>query len=427
VDDVSAVSGKAPFREITQCHVCGSPDLRSLLDLGKQALTGVFPRTREQKLTEGPLEIVKCFGGADACGLVQLRHTYEPTEMYGGDYGYRSSLNKSMVEHLREKVKKLLASTPVGGEDVVLDIGSNDGTLLSFYPEAATLIGIDPTAAKFAKYYKAHITAVPDFFSPEVFFRASGGVHASIVTSVAMFYDLDRPLDFVRGVHTVLKDGGLWHLEQSYLPTMLAMNAYDTICQEHVEYYALGPIVWMMDRVGFSIVDIAKNGANGGSFAITVAKWKPGETKHAPAVAAMLAEERALGLDTMDPYLAFAGRVAKHRDDLRGLLARLKADGAKIFGMGASTKGNVILQYCGIGPDLCECIAEVNQDKFGCVTPGTHIPIVSEEEAASRNPTHYLVLPWHFRENLVPRAAPLLARGVKLIFPLPEIGLVPSV
>ena len=421
------MSAPVPFRAITACRICGSTDLRTLLDLGQQALTGVFPKARGQHVTVGPLELVKCFGGDDTCGLVQLRHTYEPSEMYGLEYGYRSSLNKGMVEHLRGKVRSLLARAPVGKGDVVLDIGSNDGTSLSFYPEEATLIGIDPTAAKFAKYYRPHVKVVPEFFSAGAFFKASGGASASIVSSVAMFYDLDRPLDFVRDVHAVLKDGGLWHFEQSYLPLMLATSSYDTVCHEHIEYYSLAAIVWMMEKVGFSIVEVTQNDANGGSFAITAARAKPGGTKHAPIVDQMLAEERALELGGMTPYRRFAERVVKHRTDLRELLTRVKADGGKVFGMGASTKGNVLLQYCGIGPDLCECIAEVNEDKFGCFTPGTEIPIVSEAEAASRNPTHFLVLPWHFRKNLVPRAAPLLARGIKLIFPLPEIDIVSSV
>jgi len=413
-----------PFRAIHECRICGSTELRSLLDLGEQALTGVFPRARGQLVTRGPLEMVKCTGGSGACGLVQLRHTYEPTEMYGGEYGYRSALNRSMVEHLRQKVSHLLSLTSIGPGDVVLDIGSNDGTSLSFYPATATLIGIDPTAAKFAKYYAPHVKVVADFFSAKAFFQASGDKTASIVSSVAMFYDLDRPLDFVRDVHAVLKDGGIWHFEQSYLPLMLATNSYDTICHEHVEYYSLAPIVWMMDKVGFSIVDISTNDINGGSFAVTVAKSAPGSTSHAPIVGKMLAEEKNLGLDGLAPFEAFAARVAKHRTDLREYLLRLKAEGKTVFGMGASTKGNVILQYCDIGPDLCPFIAEVNADKFGCFTPGTEIPIISEAEAASRSPDYFLVLPWHFRKNLVPRAAPLLAKGIRLLFPLPEIDVV---
>lgn len=419
------MSAAVPFRAIQTCRICGATELNSLLDLGEQALTGVFPRARGQKVTMGPLEIVKCVGQG-GCGLVQLRHTYEPTEMYGGEYGYRSSLNRAMVEHLRGKAAALRARAELRPNDVVLDIGSNDGTSLSFYPETATLIGIDPTATKFAKYYRPHIKVVPDFFSANAFFQASGGVPASIVSSVAMFYDLDRPMDFVRDVHAVLRDGGLWHFEQSYLPLMLETNSYDTICHEHIEYYSLGPVLWMLEKVGFSVVEITKNDVNGGSFAVTAAKVAQGAHQHAPIVAEMLAEERALGLHTLEPFRRFAERVGKHRAALRAHLIQLKAEGKKVFGLGASTKGNVILQYCGIGPDLCECIAEVNEDKFGCFTPGTEIPIVSEAEAATRRPDYFLVLPWHFRKNLIPRAAPLLEKGAKLLFPLPEIDVVTS-
>lgn len=166
------MSGAVPFREIEACRVCGSRELASVIDLGRQALTGVFPRARGVHVTEGPLAVVKCM---DGCGLLQLRHTYEPTEMYGAEYGYRSALNASMVRHLAAKVKSLLERTPLEAGDVVLDIGSNDGTTLAQYPESATLIGIDPSAAKFARYYRPHIKVVPEFFSAAELLRASGG------------------------------------------------------------------------------------------------------------------------------------------------------------------------------------------------------------------------------------------------------------
>jgi NDP-4-keto-2,6-dideoxyhexose 3-C-methyltransferase len=414
-------------RAIGQCRICGSKGLRSVINLGQLALTGVFPRTRGERLASGPLELVRCSGGDGACGLVQLRHTYEPTGMYGANYGYRSSLNRSMVEHLSAKVAQLLSRTPIHGGDVVLDIGSNDGTTLSFYPQAgAILIGMDPTASKFAKHYRPHIRAVPDFFSAHAFLRESGNRRAKIVTSIAMFYDLDRPLDFARDVFEVLEDDGIWHFEQSYLPSMLSARSYDTICHEHIEYYALEQIRWMMDRVGFSIVDVSLNDINGGSFAVTVAKSKPGGVVHAPIVDKWTAEEHALGLPTSAPFERFAENVSRHRTELRSLLQKLKGEGKRIFGMGASTKGNVLLQYCGIGPDLVECIADVNEDKFGCFTPGTEIPIVSEADAIARGPDVFLVLPWHFRAGLVKRAAPLFLRGIRLLFPLPSIEFVAS-
>jgi NDP-4-keto-2,6-dideoxyhexose 3-C-methyltransferase len=416
------LSAPVRFRTIEACRICGSQNLELVVDLGHQALTGVFPRTRGESIGIGPLELVKCVG-SNTCGLVQLRHTYEATEMYGDNYGYRSSLNRSMVEHLRAKVQALLAIAPIDPSDVVLDIGSNDGTTLSFYPETSSLIGIDPTAAKFAKYYKPHIQIVPDFFTANTFFRASGGRPAKIVTSIAMFYDLERPLEFVRHVHDVLADDGVWHFEQSYLPSMLAATSYDTVCHEHVEYYGLSPICWMLERSGFRIIDVTLNDINGGSFAVTAAK---GAAHHAPIVAERLAEERSLGLETMEPFIRFARDVEAHRAALVALLTRLKAEGKRVFGYGASTKGNVMLQYCGIGPDLLECVAEVNEDKFGCVTPGTEIPIISEVEALERRPDVFLVLPWHFRANILKRAQPVFDRGISLLFPLPAIELVSS-
>jgi NDP-4-keto-2,6-dideoxyhexose 3-C-methyltransferase len=418
------MSAPAPFRAIAACRICGSAELERVVDLGSQALTGVFPRTRGESITVGPLELVKCTG-RDGCGLVQLRHSYEATEMYGANYGYRSSLNRSMVDHLRAKVSALLAIAPICASDVVLDIGSNDGTTLSFYPDHASLIGIDPTAAKFAKYYKPHIQVVPDFFTAEAFLRASGGRKAKIVTSIAMFYDLERPLDFVRDVHEVLADDGVWHFEQSYLPSMLAATSYDTVCHEHVEYYGLSPICWMMERAGLRIIDVTLNDINGGSFAVTVAK--AAAAQQAPIVAEMLADEHALGLGSMEPFTRFAHDVEAHGAALVALLSRMKTEGKRVFGYGASTKGNVILQYCNIGPELLECVAEVNEDKFGCFTPGTEIPIVSEDEAIERRPDAFLVLPWHFRTNILKRAKPIFDRGISLLFPLPAIELVSSI
>jgi C-methyltransferase C-terminal domain/Putative zinc binding domain/Methyltransferase domain len=415
-----------PFRSVEACRICGSSGLHPVLDLGTQALTGVFPRTADAVVTAGPLELVKCLGDEHACGLVQLRHTYDPGEMYGSGYGYRSGLNRAMVSHLSSKVESLLERSPIGPDDVVLDIGSNDGTTLSFYPKNASLIGIDPTAGKFGKYYGKHIEVVVDFFSAETFFRASRGKKAKIVTSISMFYDLERPLDFMRQVHDVLADGGIWHFEQSYLPSMLAAGSYDTVCHEHVEYYALGPIVWMADRVGLSIVDVSLNDVNGGSFAVTAVKAKPGATRHAAVVGQMLHEEDTSGLSGLEPFTRFARSVRRHKDELHGLLEKLTDQGKRVFGMGASTKGNVILQYCEIGPRLLPCIAEVNEDKFGCFTPGTAIPIVSEDEAMARAPDVFLVLPWHFRENLIRRAAPRLAQGLRLLFPLPKIDFFPA-
>ena len=410
-------------REISSCRICHHRQLVPLLHLGEQCLTGIFPKSADEKITRGPLELVKC-DGDDACGLVQLRHSYDSAEMYGADYGYRSSLNKSMVAHLRAKVAKLTAMAPPQPGDIVLDIGSNDGTLLSFYPPGLTAVGMDPTAAKFREFYQPHIEVIADFFSAENFKAQFGARKAKLITSIAMFYDLDEPMQFVEQVAEILDGEGIWHFEQSYLPAMLAANAYDTVCHEHVEYYALAQIRWMMDRCGLKIIAIEQNDINGGSFAVTVAKTSSRHREDTAAVAAMLAAEARQGLHTLAPYEAFRSRVFHHRDALLALLADLSRQGASVLGYGASTKGNVILQFCGITTAQIPFIAEVNPDKFGKITPGTHIPIVSEAEAHAMKPDCLLVMPWHFRDNLVKREAAYLQRGGRMIFPLPEIQIV---
>ncbi|MHB8875240.1 MAG: class I SAM-dependent methyltransferase [Myxococcaceae bacterium] len=420
-------SDKVPYRAAEHCRICGNPNLVSVLDLGSQSLTGVFPRANAPQPGKGPLELLKCHGPAGSvCDLVQLRHSYDTSAMYGANYGYRSGLNRSMVEHLTAKVRSLTAKVPVGQGDVVLDIGSNDGTTLSCYPTGgATLIGIDPTAAKFARYYPKHVQVVADFFTADNFRKIAGTRKAKIVTSIAMFYDLERPMDFARDVAAVLADDGIWHFEQSYLPSMLAATSYDTICHEHVEYYALHQIKWMTDRAGLRLVDVSLNAVNGGSFAVTVAKAKGGEPVPS-AVSQMLEAEAAAGLATLAPYEKFAKDTFRHRHDLLATLARLKKEGKKVFGLGASTKGNVLLQFCGLGAKDLACIAEVNEDKFGCVTPGSAIPIVADVEARAQKPDVFLVLPWHFREGLLEREAAFIAGGGRLLFPLPKIEMMPA-
>lgn len=262
------------FQEIKQCRICGNPHLAQILHLGNQFLTGTFPRDPTENITCGPLELVKCHGEHDAscCGLVQLRQSYDLHEMYGDNYGYRSGLNRSMVEHLGHTVEALQKLVALNDGDLALDIGSNDGTLLSFYPQGLNLVGIDPTAGKFKEFYRSDIQVITDFFSASLFKHHFGAKKAKLITSVAMFYDLEQPLTFMEQIREVLAEDGSWHFEQSYLPSMLKSNAYDTICHEHLEYYALKQIKWMTDRAGLKIIDVGLNEVNGGSFAVTVAK-----------------------------------------------------------------------------------------------------------------------------------------------------------
>lgn len=412
------------FRKITACRICGNPVLDEIIDLGQQAMTGVFPRSARQKVDLAPLELVKCreTGRDDACGLVQLRHSVSLAKMYGANYGYRSSLNKSMVAHLQRKVQKIVDTVNPKKGDLVVDIGSNDSTTLRGYPERGlTLVGIDPTGKKFKSYYPAHVRLIPDFFSAKLVKKAYGSKKAKVVTSIAMFYDLESPTDFMRQIHEILADDGVWVLEQSYLPAMLDMNAYDTICHEHLEYYGLKQIKWMADRVGFKIVDLELNAVNGGSFSLTMAKSESPYQEASALIDTLLHVEDRKGLSTLRPFVDFKQRVLSYREELRTFVRQMRSHGKKVFGYGASTKGNVILQYCGLTKRDIPYIAEVNADKFGCVTPGTGIPIVSEAEARAMKPDYFLVLPWHFKEGIVQREREFLLSGGKLVFPLPTL------
>ncbi|MGZ4966499.1 MAG: class I SAM-dependent methyltransferase [Chthoniobacterales bacterium] len=411
---------KPRLHEIGRCRVCNSIGLETIVSLGMQALTGVFPRIDDAPVAEGPLTLTRC----RECNLVQLLHSYEAAELYGAHYGYRSGLNASMVAHLREKIAALTAAFPLQPNDLVIDIGSNDGTTLGFYPENVERVGFDPSAEKFRKFYKPGVKLITDFFGASTFRKAFGKRKARIITSIAMFYDLEEPQKFVDDVASLLADDGIWHFEQSYLPSMLKANAYDTICHEHLEYYGLNQIKRMVERAGLKIVSVELNGTNGGSFAVTAAKERASIPAADDAVQELLREEARMGLHTANGYEQFVRFVRHHQIELRALLHHLKAEGKKVLGYGASTKGNVLLQHCGITTDLLPFMAEVNPDKFGCKTPGSSIPIISEIEAHAMNPHYFLVLPWHFRENIVAREEAFLARGGKLIFPLPQIEIV---
>ena len=259
------------YREISHCRVCGNTTLHSILSLGEQYLTGVFPKSRDQKISVGPLELVKCPEDSPAaCGLLQLRHSFNPDEMYCGSYGYRSGINQTMTNHLQQVVRTILELVELKPGDVVLDIGSNDATLLKAYPHAEiSLVGIDPSAENFRRFYPEYISLVVDYFSATAY-KSVTAKKAKIITSIAMFYDLESPLSFMRQIKEVLADDGVWVFEQSYMPRMLEHNAYDTVCHEHLEYYGLRQIKWMADQIGFKILNAELNDVNGGSFCVTV-------------------------------------------------------------------------------------------------------------------------------------------------------------
>jgi NDP-4-keto-2,6-dideoxyhexose 3-C-methyltransferase len=397
------------------CRICGNTNLVPVLDLGFQALTGVFPRTVDQRITTGPIQLVKCVGGSGTCGLLQMAHSYSLDEMYGDNYGYRSGLNASMVKHLKAKIERICSLIDFSDHPIVLDIGSNDGTSLAAYPnEQCIRVGMDPTAKKFMQYYPSDAYVVSDFFSADRFLKLFPGKKVRSVTSFSMFYDLERPLDFVLEIAKILDKDGVWVFEQSYMPLMLQTNSFDTACHEHLEYYAYKQVHFMLEKAGLKAIDIEFNDVNGGSFSVTAA-LKSSVLKEYPGVEALLAEEEYL--DQLQPYEEFSKRIKQACETLKSFIREARSKGKKIACLGASTKGNVLLQYCGFSTKDIFAVAEVNPDKFGSYTPGTLIPIRPDEEVV--NDADYLVvLPWHFKKFFLERYSYC---SDKLVFPLPEL------
>jgi len=411
---------KGKYTEIEKCRISGSKNLVTVLSLGEQFLTGVFPKKENEEITKGPLDLVWC----PESGLLQMKQSFSLDEMYGENYGYRSGLNSSMVKHLQQKSKTLEKIAKPSDDDLVLDIGSNDATSLKAYSGKFKKVGIDPTGNKFKEFYTDDVELIPDFFSFEIFRSYFPSERAKIITSIAMFYDLENPIKFVKDIELILEDEGIWHFEQSYMPSMLRTNSYDTICHEHLEFYSFKVVKDLLEKCNLKVVDVQMNSINGGSFAVTAAKKESSHTPNIPIINWMLNQEKEMGLDTPKPYREFEERVYRHRNNLRDLIKSLVEDGKKVFGYGASTKGNVLLQFCNLTKEDIPYIAEVNEDKFGSFTPGTGIKIISEKEAKEMSPDYFLVLPWHFKSSILEREKEYLENGGKFIFPLPDIEII---
>ncbi|MBI2966563.1 MAG: methyltransferase domain-containing protein [Bacteroidetes bacterium] len=409
------------FKNINNCRLCKCKNLHLVLNLGNQFLTGIFLKNQKEKITLGRLELTWC----QDCHLVQLNHSFDLSEMYGENYGYRSGLNQSMVTHLTNKIHHLEKRVNLLSGDCVIDIGSNDGTSLKAYTaKEIKRIGVDPTGEKFRQYYSDEIQLIPDFFPSNEVKNKIGSSMVKIITSIAMFYDLEDPIAFAQNIHDNLSKNGIWHFEQSYMPSMIRMNSYDTICHEHIEYYTLYNIKYILDRADMKIIDVQMNSINGGSFAVTATRKDSSLSANDVLINWLFEQELQMGFDTPRPFRDFEEKVFKHRESLKTLIDALNSDNNNILGYGASTKGNVLLQFCNFSEEDIPAIAEVNPDKFGCYTPGTNIPIISEKEAIKMKPDYYLVLPWHFKDGIVRREQEFLNKGGKLIFPFPEIEII---
>lgn len=411
--------------EIKKCRICGNTGFIPIMDLGIQELSGKFPKISEEDPPRSPLILIKCddFKNPNACGLVQLQHSSEPEQMYVGGYGYLSGMNQTMISHLKDITEKLENIVNLKSGDLVIDIGSNDGTLLKSYTaKNIKRLGIDPGGDQYKQYYPKDIVLISDFFPTPKINKLYPNQKAKIITSIAMFYDLENPMEFVKDIKNYLHQDGVWVLEQSYLPSMLEANAFDTICHEHLEYYAFKQIEWMLNKHDLKVIDVDVNLINGGSFKIYVAHKDKKIKTNVDDINALREYEQNLKLDTMYPYKAFTRRVTAIKSELTTFLKQEKSKGKIIFTYGASTKGNILLNYFRLTNTIISAAAERNEKKWGCVTPGTRIPIISEEAARKLRPDYFLVLPWHFKDEFIKRETEYLNNGGTFIFPLPTIS-----
>lgn len=359
------------------------------------------------------------------CQLVQLLEDYDHNKLYTESYGYRSSLNESMVAHLdsiAEEIAEFLGEDASSKQENHLDIGSNDATLLNQVSDKSKQrgieikqLGIDPSGEGFKKYYTTEELLVEPF-RLEIARTLDRKFH--VISSIAMFYDLPDPNDFVAGIQSVLDQRGVWVSEQSYFFRMIDQTAFDTICQEHIEYYSLLDVENLCKTANLELFHVEFNDVNGGSFRFYVQHKNGMRVRTKELVAALNAEA---GRDKRRELDEMFNRVEILREQILSFLTECKADGLEVHGYGASTKGNTLLQYFGITEDLLPFIAERNESKFGKFTPGTKIPIVSEEDSKAREPYAYFVLPWHFKDAILRREGTYReTSGTKFCFPLPK-------
>ena len=402
--------------KIKICRSCKSKRLSKVFSLGKQTLTGIFPPSKNAKITKGNLSLILC----NQCKLLQLENNFNPDEMYGENYGYMSSLNKSMMTHLKLKALNFQKKYNLKSGQNILDIGSNDGTFLSYFNKNFNLIGCDPTIRKFSKYYRKDIEQIPNFFSGDLFKDKK----FNLITSISMFYDLPDPSKFAKEINSILDKNGVWHIELSYMPMMLKNISYDTICHEHLEYYSLKSLKYLLDKAGLKIISLAFNQINGGSIELDVAKKNSKFKEIKELINWVLESEKRNKYNEISRQRDFFKQCINHKFLLKKLLITLKKQKKNVYGYGASTKGNVILQFSKIDSNLIKYIGEVNKFKFNKYTPGSKIKIISEKQLKKLKPDYLLVLPWHFKDHILKREHQYLKNGGKFIFPLPDIEII---
>ena len=409
------------FKKIKHCRICGQKELTKVIDLGNQYIQGSFikknlPKPHTKKI---PLKLVLC----KKCSLLQLLHTTNKDILYT-NYWYQSGVNKTMREHLKDIVTILIKTYIKKKKDIkVLDIGCNDGTLLKFYPNKVEKYGIDPSQI-INKINQKNIRTYRDFFPPKKEKFKKLNIKFDIITSIAMFYDLENPNKYIKKIKEYLSNNGVWVFELSYLIDMLKLNSFDTICHEHLEYYSLTSLNYLMKKHNLKIFKVMRNNINGGSIRCFVTYEKNflfDNNKDFKVIKNLMILEKKINIKSKTPYNQFVSRIKNLKEQTNKLLNEIKSDKKNIHIYGASTKGNTILQWYGIDKDLIKFAADRNKDKWNARTISSDIQIISEKKSKSMKPDYYFVLPWHFKKEFLKREKKFLNSGGKMIFPLPKL------
>lgn len=409
------------MNNIQQCRLCKNATTTDIISLGEQYITSRFPVYGDFSTPKTSIILCMC----EVCGLVQLNGTTNSNELYEYEYGYRSGISNTMRTHLKLYQEEILTKIQLTKGDIVVDIGSNDSTMLQYYSNDIRRIGVDPTGKQFSHYY-GEVELLPTYFNYEKFTTAFGNIKPKMVSSICMFYDLPDPVQFAKDIHSILHDDGIWTCEQSYLPTMIKTNSIDTICHEHLEYYSLHQVKNIADMAGFAIVDVKFNDSNGGSFRVYFAKNT--SNIHIPndtLVNDILSEEDEYGIMSLDLYKRFMENVNTEVQKLHSFITTVIANGKNVYIYGASTKGNCLLQYANIDENYMKYAVERNPNKIGKMT-STGIKIIGEDQMREDPPDYLFVLPWHFRDEIIKREHVFLENGGQFIFPFPNFEVLGS-
>ena len=405
---------------INNCRLCKSTKIEEAINLGEQIITSRFPVYGDFSTPKTPISLCLC----NECGLLQLYQTTFSSELYEYEYGYRSGISNTMREHLKTYQTEIMGIVVGLKEgDTIVDIGSNDSTMLQYYPDTYNRIGVDPTGNQFKEYY-GKVDLVPTYFTYDNFQKIYPNKKCKIVSSISMFYDLPDPVQFAKDIYQVLEEDGIWTCEQSYMPTMLNSNSIDTICHEHLEYYGLTQVKKIADMSDFKIIDVKFNDCNGGSFRVYFAKKQSIlYNENSALIHSILQDEQNMGIMDIKIYKNFIHKCDVEINKLKHFINETNKVNKKTYVYGASTKGNCLLQYANLGETEMKYAVERNPNKIGKMT-NTGIEIISEEKMRETPPDFLLVLPWHFRKEIIEREHVFLKNGGQLIFPLPQFEIV---